>query len=209
MCAQAGLCELLCRPANGHHGPGLSAGLSHLARQQRGSMLPRPWVWLLDSDCVVARRDAAEKLLDAVDGSGAAIAGEPFWNPWHGQVQFAGFSLLLDPARAWRRDIGAFVDLDDPVGEFERSCRALRLATCAFPFTQDGYLIHLGRGTLAGVRDRGEESHPLFSWAQDHHEPHFQQVAGAAGRYAQILLEFHEAVVELTAGNLIQACRER
>jgi hypothetical protein len=67
-------------------------------------------------------------------------------------------------------------------------------------------VIHLGRGTLAGVLERGEATHPHFEWARDHNEPHFQEVPGACARYEALVDEFTEAVPDLNAGTLIEAC---
>ena len=95
------------------------------------------------------------------------------------------------------------------IGEFAQACKDRDVPTSAFPFTRDGYVIHLGRGTLAGLLARDETSHPLFDWARDHHEPHFQSVEGAGARYSDIVAEFEREVGDLTAASLIGACRRR
>ena len=208
--ADAGLCQLIANPQNRNHGPALSQGISHLAHMQRATAsAPRPWVWLLDSDCVIARADAARHATAVAAGANAALMGEPYWNPWNRAHQFSGFSLLLDPARAWRAEIGAIPDGGDPIGEFEHACRAHDLPTHNFPFTAEGYLIHLGRSTLAGVYQRGEEAHPLYEWASGHHEPHFQDAPNAQARYATLRAEFEQQVPELSAGALIRACQPK
>lgn len=53
--AAAGLCELILNAENRHHGPALSQAISHLAQTQQTRQSGRPWIWLLDSDCVIAR----------------------------------------------------------------------------------------------------------------------------------------------------------
>ncbi len=205
--AAAGLCELIVNRQNRHHGPALSQAISHLAQRQQSHLNGHPWIWLLDSDCLIARADAATAAIDAAVAANAALVGESYWNQWNDDDRFFGFSLLLDPAQAWRAAIGAIPDGGDPIGDFEQACRAQGVSCLAFPYTQDGYLIHLGRSTLAAVRQRGETENPHYAWAQDHHEPHFQQVSAAQGRYAELAKEFNEQVPTLEADVLIRACR--
>lgn len=205
--ADAGLCTLLANRQNLGHGPALSQALSHLAATQRSSSAERPWVWLLDSDSIVARADAAEQAIAAASVANAGFAGEAYWNPWHAEQRFYGCSLLLDPAQAWRAEVGPIQDGGDPIGDFEQACRKAGVPACSFPFMSAGYVIHLGRATLAGVRERAERSNPLFEWAQSHHEPHFQGVSNAATRYAALRAEFEREVPVLCADTLIRACR--
>jgi len=206
-CAGAGLCEPILNGTNRYHGPGMSQALSHCA--SRAVDGDRPWLWLLDSDCVVARPDAATEAVSAARSAGAALLGEAAWNTWHQDVRLRGYSLLIDPARAWRPEIGPFLEGGDPVGDFEQSCRRVQIPIATFPFTASGFIVHLGRGTLAGVYERREASNPYFSWARDHREPHFQQVSGAPARYSALSAEFDEAVGDLRPEQLVRACHQR
>lgn len=205
--ADAGLCELIVNSHNRQHGPGLSQAVSHLAQAQQTQTGPHPWLWLLDSDCVIARTDAATGAIAAAVEADAALVGEAFWNRWNAQNQFGGFSLLLDPARVWQEVIGVIPDGGDPIGEFEKSCVAQRVPRLSFPFTQNGYLIHRGRSTLAAVRERAEAENPLYEWAQDHYEAHFQEAPNGEVRYAELVEEFEQQVPDLAADALIRACR--
>ncbi len=205
--AASGLCELIVNPQNRHHGPALSQALSHLAQTQPSRSERRPWIWLLDSDCLIARADAATTAIDAALEAQAALVGESYWNRWNNDYRFSGFSLLLDPAQVWNAEIGPIPDGGDPIGEFEKACRAHGVPGLAFPFTKEGYLIHLGRSTLAAVRQRAETENPLYEWALDHHEPHFQEVSDAQSRHAALVSEFNEQVPTLDADALIRACR--
>jgi hypothetical protein len=205
--ADAGLCELIVNQRNRQHGPALSQAVSHIAHAQESSNGPLPWVWLLDSDCVIARGDAATGAIAAANAANAALVGEAFWNRWNAADTFAGFSLLFDPGQVWQKGVGPIPDGGDPIGEFEKACRANGVSALSFPFSTDGYLIHLGRSTLAAVRQREETANPLYEWALDHYEPHFQEVPSAQARYAALVNEFNQQVPELRADALIRACR--
>lgn len=206
-CARAGLCEVILNRTNRYHGPGMSQALSHCASRAPCARDDRPWLWLLDSDCVVARPDAATNAMSAASTAGAALRGEAAWNRWHEDVRLCGYSLLMDPARAWRPEIGPFVEGGDPLGDFEQSCRRGQVPIATFPFTAGGFIVHLGRGTLAGVYERREASNVFFGWAEDHHEPHFQQVSEAQSRYSALVAEFDDAVGNLRPEELIAARR--
>ncbi|MCB9149629.1 MAG: glycosyltransferase [Caldilineaceae bacterium] len=207
--ADAGLCALIANQQNRHHGPALSQALAHLAAAYQSQPGPRPWIWLLDSDCIIARADAANRAIAAAHAAHASLLGEAYWNRWNDEQRLAGYSLLLDPAHAWRAEIGPIPDGGDPIGDFAQTCQAQGVQPHSFPFTQDGYLIHLGRSTLAAVRERAETSNPLYEWAQSHYEPHFQLVADAQARYAELVDEFDQQVPNLSIDALIRACRQR
>jgi len=83
----------------------------------------------------------------------------------------------------------------------------VRSSCVSFPFTQEGYLIHRGRSTLAAVRERAEIENPSYEWAQPHHAAHFQAAPNAEVRYAELPVEFEQQVPEMTADALIRACR--
>jgi glycosyltransferase involved in cell wall biosynthesis len=202
---RGGVCVLLANDANRQHGPGLNQGISWLATRPG----PRPaWLWILDSDAVAARGDVLAAALAAAAASGpAAIVGEPQWDRWHQVDRFGLYSLLLDPARAWRPETGTFTDGGDPAFELLAAATRLGLRQASFPFTAGGYLIHRGRGSLAAVHTAGDEAHPLYEWAAGHHEPHFGGVPRADQRYAALLRAFRRATGPLTGASLAAACR--
>lgn len=207
--AEAGLCALIANAANRQHGPGLSQAVSHIARTYQSHPGPRPWLWLLDSDCLLARADGATAALAAAREHRAGLVGESYWNPWNERRQMAGFSLLLDPAQAWQAAIGVIPDGGDPIGDFEQACLAQGVTALSFPFTQAGYLIHRGRSTLAAVRERAEVSNPHYAWAQTHYEAHFQEAPNAPAQYAELMDEFDRQVPALDADALVRACQQQ
>jgi hypothetical protein len=89
-CERAGLCELILNATNRYHGPATNQALSHCASRFIGTDGGRPWIWLLDSDCVVARPDAATAAMSAAKTAGAALLGEAAWNESHQDIRCAG-----------------------------------------------------------------------------------------------------------------------
>ena len=202
----AGLCVLVANNANRLHGPALNQALSWLA----GRPGPSPqWVWVLDSDCVVARGDALSHALRAAEGRDAALVGEPVWDRWHRCEAFGLYSLLLRPARVWRPPLRPFAAGGDPIHDMLVSANATGLQTAPFGFTAEGYVIHRGRGSLAAVAAGNERSNPLYEWASDHHEPHFEGVPGAYERYQELVESFRQEVGTITAASLVASCDRR
>jgi len=200
---RAGVCNLLGNPENVHHGPALNQGLSWLASRPK----PPTWVWVLDSDVVVVRHDALGEAVSVAERTGAALIGEPQWDPWHHVDRLAFYSLLLDPGRVWRAGVCPFGAGGDPSFGLLGRAAAKGLPTAPFGFTADGYVIHRGRGSLASVVAAGDTAHPLFAWAIDHHEPHFGGVPGASEHYDDIVEQFRDEVGLLTADSVAGACR--
>ncbi len=206
-CAKAGVCDLIANDTNRYHGPALNQAVSHLALLERQDPIePIGWIWLLDSDCVVVRPETLTHAVTAATKHDAALTGERRWDPWHRCNRLAPHSLLLDPAQAWQPTLAAFDDGGDPTYELERSCIAARLSVVAFPFVSEGYVVHRGRSTLAGVHARGEDDNQHYDWATTHHEPHFELVPGAARAYAKLVGQFTAAVPILETDGFVDAC---
>jgi glycosyltransferase involved in cell wall biosynthesis len=202
--AQAGVCVVLANDINRHHGPGLNQGISWLA--SRPGPLPE-WIWVLDSDTVAARPDALSTALAVARDRQAALLGEPVYDPWHEVENLGLYSLLVDPAVVWQQRTGPFIDDGNPSFDLLTSAKRLGISMAAFPFADEGHLIHRGRGSLASVYAAGDRSHPDYEWAADHHDPHFGGVPGAAQRYEALLETFRNQTGPLTGTTLAAACR--
>jgi hypothetical protein len=200
--AEEGLCHVLANEENRQHGPGLNQGLSHLSNRARSTGEVPSWVWILDSDCVVARADALHSALNAADDTGASVLGESQSDPWHGVDRFGTHCLMMNPAQTWREPIATFEAGGDPSFGFLSSCQAEGLVLTEFGFQRDGHVIHRGRGTLARLVASDARSNPLFEWALEHHEAHFGGISGAEERYATLTSRFLNDVPRLDATSL-------
>jgi glycosyltransferase involved in cell wall biosynthesis len=206
---RAGLCTLLANSDNVMHGPALNQAITYLAARTRDRKTGPEWIWVLDSDCVVVRPETLTEALAAVLPCQTAIVGEDQWDPWHATYRFGTHCLLLNPAIVWRDPVEMFTPGGDPSFELLRSAQQTGLRSDEFPFLAEMYIIHRGRGTLAAVRSRDEQTNPLYKWAADHHEPHFNHIPGAAGRYQDLYTEFRTYVPNLTADEIVAACSRR
>ena len=203
---EAELCQLVANPDNRHHGPALNQGLSLLAHQAAMTGVGPAWVWILDSDCVVARPNGLAQALEVARSAGASIVGEYEWDPWEKTDRFGSHCLLINPTLAWREPHAVFEPGGDPSFAFLVSCRTGGLKMANFDFLKSGHLIHRGRGTLTAVAARGERSNPLYSWALEHQEPHFGGVAEAPARYDRLRARFKAEVPEIAGSSLVTAC---
>lgn len=182
----AGLCHLVLNPVNLGHGPALDLVLDQAIPAMS------EWVWVLDSDCLVARPDALSAPLALHPD--AAVIGEEHWDPWRGRARLELYSLLVSRAALDHAEVAGFTDGGDPAWEMLASAERAGLHVESFPFSAGGYVVHLGRASLAAVVEGDDRSNPLYEWALDHHEPHFGGVDGAPDRYAAIVEQFEREV---------------
>lgn len=204
--ADEGLIELIALDHNIYHGPALNAAFDHLAHARAESGPSVDAVWVLDSDCVVLRPDVLSLATASMTESGAAIVGQPVWDEWNGG-RFGLHSLLIDPAQIWRDPIAPFEEHGEPSKHLQESVLAAELTMPPFPFTADGHIVHLGRGTLAQVAGADERDNRYFAWAQDHHTPHFTEEPTAERAYAEIHAAFQREVPDLDPQSIVTAVR--
>jgi hypothetical protein len=204
---RAKLIHLIRNRTQRYHGPALTQGVSWLVRSR-----PRlEYVWVLDSDVVVLRSDTVRDALAVGRRLDAAMVGQKLGDPAdnrllrHNAEMLNPCSLLFDPRRIWRRPIPTFVEDGAPATALQVAADASGLRLVAFPFVEDEYLVHLGRGTLREIARSGDASNRYYEWALEHQEPHFAGQEGAAERYRGFRDRFEAEVGELTPENLVEA----
>ena len=212
--AAARLIHLLPNADQQYHGPALTQGISWLAERQ-GSATPPDrirYVWTLDSDVVVLRRETARDALRAFDGTGAAAVGQSQDNPVTSRAMrnnpsmLSPFSLILDPARIWQPSIPPFVEDGAPATAMQVAADADGLRLVSFPFVEDGYLIHLGRGTLKSIAESRDTTNRYYEWAAGHNEPYYMGQEGASSLYGRFCALFDAEVGDLTPERVTAAC---
>lgn len=203
--AEGGLCHLIRNDVNIHHGPALNQAMDTVLGQEA----PPRHVWILDSDVVICRGDALRDVLAVATRQDAAIVGERHWDQWRQMHRFELYSLLLDPAQVWRTGVAGFRDNGDPSFDLLEASHRVGQVSADFPFAAEGYVVHRGRASLAGVVASDDRSHPLYEWALEHHEPHFGGIPGAQERYESLHTRFRSEVGDLSGASLIAACQSR
>lgn len=149
---------------------------------------------------------ALRKALSVVEGPDPALVGETGWDQWNQCETLGLYSLLIRPSRVWRPALTPFSSGGNPSHDMLMSAKAAGLVAKPFPFTADGYVIHRGRGSLAAVAASEERTNPLYSWACDHHEPHFGAVPGAEERYRKLVAAFRSDVGTVSGSSLVASC---
>jgi glycosyltransferase involved in cell wall biosynthesis len=205
--ADAELCDLIRNPENRYHGPALNQGMSRLAELHDSGAVPLTAAWLLDSDCVVLRPDALSAPCAVMRETRAALVGQRGYDSSDADELLGLHSLLLDPAQVWRPDIPPFQDHGSPSEALQRSCAEAGLVAVDFPYTRDGYVIHVGRGSLRQLLAAGERTNRHYDWATTHHEPHFALEPAAPAAYAAFQAAFARDVSTLDGASLVRACR--
>ena len=189
----AGLLHLIANTRQRYHGPALNQALSWLARHD-----PREYVWVLDSDVIVLRRDALSGALGAIRGN--ALAGQKL--PDHVPLS----CLLLDPRLVWQRGIPPFHDDGAPSEALQREVVRRGLGIADFPFGTGTYALHLGGATLDAIAERGDDGNRFYGWA-------LQQAGVTYSRHPlgphlhRTFLELYERELAAAGGSLAAACR--
>ncbi len=178
--AERGLITLVRNESNRYHGPGLTQGVNWLASHAPDVDL----VWLLDSDCVVLRSDIG-LAIEAAWRAGADVLGDPD----DGESFFLN-SLVIDPVRIWLPGIGPFREDGDPARHLLAAAGDRELQLVGFPFRRQGYVLHVGRATLAQVVERGEVDNIYHEWAFTHRQPHWGSNPDGASLWAAFDQEF-------------------
>ena len=136
----------------------------------------------------------------------AALVGQPIRDRWNAGT-FGLHSLLVDPALVWRDPIAPFEEHGEPSRHLQESVITAGLTMTPFPFTADGHIVHLGRGTLARVAAMEERDNRYFAWAKDHATPHYAEAPGSDRAYAAIHAAFERNVPTLDPGAVVAAVR--
>lgn len=214
--ARAGLIHLIRNRHQRYHGPGLTQGISWLARRQRivGPRERLDYVWVLDSDVVVLRPHTVRDALAVLERCDAVAVGQRMREPdysrrlRYNRELLDPCSLLFDPARIWRSPIPPFIEDGEPATALQVVADQRRLCFAQFPFVEEGYLLHLGRGTLREVADAGDTINRYYNWAVDHREYHFAGRANGAQLYTAFCDLFDAEVGHVNPESVAEACRK-
>jgi Glycosyl transferase family 2 len=210
----AGLVHLIRNRSQRYHGPALTQGISWLARRQQAVAADDrlDYVWVLDSDVIVLRRDTVHDAVNLLERSNAAAVGQRMGDPAYDRLlrnnpeMLNPCSLMLDPARIWRQPIPPFVEDGAPSTALQVAADEHGLPLVAFPFIEDCYLLHLGRGTLREVAAGNETGNRYYDWAAGHRDYHFAGQANGPQLFSRFVRVFDREVGELTPAGLVGAC---
>jgi hypothetical protein len=161
----AGLIDLISNERQRYHGSGLNQAVSLLASRQ--ASLPETeridYVWALDSDTLVLRRDTVQDALAVFRRTGTAVIGEA-WGYREGYKYLLPASLMFEPARVWRRPVAPFSDDGNPERRLLETAADSGFRLDTHHFLHHSYVLHLGSGTMFEVAD--ERSNRFHIWAQ-------------------------------------------
>jgi glycosyltransferase involved in cell wall biosynthesis len=200
----AGLLHLLRNERQEYHGPALTKGVERLVGRAEH-------VWVVDSDVVVLRPDTVRAAVQVFRDSGAAAVGQRMGDPEYDAMlrnngeMLQPCSLMLDPAQIWRPPIPPFVEHGAPATAMQVAADKRGLKLVAFPFVEEQYIVHLGRGTLREVAESGDAKNRYYDWAAAHREYHFGGQPEGERLYREFCDRFDAEVGELTPRNLVDA----
>ncbi len=208
--AEAQLIHLIANSRQRHHGSGLNQAVSWLASRQagRGETDRVDYVWALDSDTVLLRRDAVRDALDVFRRLRPAAVGESFGQR-EGYAYLHPSTLMFEPALVWRDPVAPFSDDGNPERRLLETASDCGHELVPFPFLHHSYVLHLGSGTLIDVAERERRSR-WYVWAQRNlgERRHFTYTDHPLGPrlHAEVRAAYRREIPDDSPQQLVQAC---
>lgn len=207
--SEAGLADVIFNSRQRYHGPALNQAMNHLANLSRKAALPSEVVdavWILDSDCIVLRRNAVSAPLSVLRASSAGLLGE-----LQDAAQLTEYahpsSVLVDPRHVWQRRVRVFEESGTPARGMHVSLRRLGIGIQDFPYRAENYVLHLGRATLGAILQSREKANRYFDWAEHYGEHDYHGNPHGRMIHDQFLSLFRAEVMDNSVAALVRACR--
>jgi glycosyltransferase involved in cell wall biosynthesis len=208
---EQGLIDIIFNRKQQYHGPALNQAMKHLARMKRAigeSQNGFDYVWILDSDVIILRRDTFMHAARFMEKEQAAMVGEI----QHDHALPEGYahisSLLIDPEKVWRRSVDPFENSGAPAESLHISLRRHSMKICDFRFRSQNYVLHLGRSTLNTLVEKNEKDNLYYNWALQHSTPHYHGNPNGLLIFEEFRKRFNLEVPSLSPQHLVKACLE-
>ncbi len=185
-----------------YHGPGLRIGIRAIEdfdrrlheEERTGTVLT------LDTDVVVLREDLLSSALERLCENGdAALLGELQYNKKLGdEGGYPHPSCLFIRKEIYDLPcVRPFVRSGTPAIALVRSVMKNGYKILDFPACSDGYILHLGRGTLSKIRQFGLRDNTHYEWALKSYEPHYHGRTDGERTYGKEVAKFMDHIKEL------------
>jgi glycosyltransferase involved in cell wall biosynthesis len=206
----AKLIHLIANKRRRYHGSGLNQAVSWLASRQ--SRLREPdridYVWALDSDTMILRRDTVRDALDVFRRLRPAAIGESFGER-DGYEYLLPATLMFEPGLVWRRPVSPFADDGNPERKFLETATDAGYRLLAHPFLHHSYVLHLGSGTMIEIADR-EQGNRFHVWAKRDlaGRRHYTYIDHPLGQqlHAEVRRAYEREIPDGTPQQLVRTC---
>jgi len=163
-----GFIELIANDRQRYHGPGLNQAVNHLAVKVRKKLTAFRFLWILDSDTIVLRKDVIQRAFSYMQKLGSHVIGQ-FQDNGYPHIS----SVWIDPYRVWNCRVSPFTNDGWPSSRFYQNILQSKGLIHHFPFMKDNYILHLGESTLRQIYLQNDSSNELFQWASQYHSNHY------------------------------------
>ena len=206
---EQGLIDVIFNRKQQYHGPGLNQAMKHLARVKRTigkSENGFNYVWILDSDAIVLKRDTFLHAAKFMEDRQAAMVGQIQYDAALPEGYAHVSSLLIDPKKVWRRSVDPFENSGAPAESLHFSLRRHSQKICDFPFRRENYVLHLGHSTLKTIAENDERDNQHYNWALQHAAPHYGGNRNGSLIFKEFLKRFRLDVPFGSPQELVRAC---
>lgn len=202
---KAGLIKAIFNTKQQYHGRGLNQGINYLSDEVRRGALENSYVWILDSDVVVLRPDAVTEGLAFAKNTKAGLVGQFQYDALpEGYAHVS--SLLVNPSLVWRGTIFPFDDSGSPAKKMHLSLRKRQVAIADYPFRDQNFVLHIGRGTIAKIHATEAKGNRHYRPEPERVAPHFHGNPNGQEIYNQFLGLLHQEIRDFTPEEVTAAC---
>ncbi len=193
-----GFIELIANERQRYHGPGLNQALNHLASQVRKGFSAFRYIWILDSDTIILRKDILERAFSFMQESGSLVIGQ-FQDNGYPHIS----SIWMDPYRVWNSHTFPFTRDGWPSLRFYRSILHRKGLIRDFSFMRDAFVLHLGESTLQQIFLHNDSGNELFEWATTYHKHHYHGNRNGKGIHDKVM-KLYNFELEMADGELVK-----
>lgn len=183
-----------------YHGPALNQGIA-LLNKIRKREKPFRFIWILDSDVIILKKNILKDAIDFMINKNAAVIGQFQYD--HSNLGDPHVSsILIDPEKVWNRQIHPFTNNGMPTVLFYKDIRKHEMKIYDFPFRSNNYILHIGRGTLMQIFKNQEKINQHFQWSNTHNDYHFHGTKKGGEIMQQIQKLASSKIGEFTTSNI-------
>lgn len=159
--------------------------------------------FVIDADILFLRNDLLSRMVQMLNGEQAAVVGELQYDvgePYaHPSCMLLHGDSYQDP-RVW-----PFVDHGAPALWLQRSMRRIGMRIVDFPIKKDEYIVHVGRGSLAGIKAFAHRSPYASARVTD---PHFHGNPNGEKLWVSKKIQFQDMLSPGSESKLIDYVKE-
>ena len=200
----ANLITLISNKRQRYHGPALNQAINYLNKWNKTATQPFRYIWLLDSDVVILKRNTLDDAIAHMIKTQSAVIGQ-FQDNGDVDDDYPHISsIIIDPYKTWNCAIHPFLHHGWPSMLYYRDVQEKGMIINDFPFMRSNYMLHIGSGTVNKVYKDRLSTNDFFKWSIENHHHLFHKNPDGVKIYNKTKDLFENTIGELTTENFVK-----